>query len=192
MSSDLRKSLLFFHVDELKELCTTLQLPNNGTKISLIGRIIHFLETGKIISAPRIPVISKAIKGHFYPLLPNTLMLSGSYKNDLKTRMFFKQLIGEHFHFTAYGIDWLNNRWIIANPPSYQEFATMWQAEHLRRKTNPAAPKDEWAYINFVQLFIKENPTASQQTIHAAWDIERKKQKETAFTIIQKYKTNIY
>jgi len=80
MSSDLKKSLLFFHVDELKELCTELQLPNNGTKILLIERIIHFLETGKIISAPRIPLISKAIKGHFYPLSPDTLMLNGSYK----------------------------------------------------------------------------------------------------------------
>ncbi|XVN42631.1 MAG: hypothetical protein RCG15_08655 [Candidatus Rickettsia vulgarisii] len=64
------------------------------------------------------------MRGVVYHLHPNTLMLKGSYKNDLRNRQFFKQLIGEHFHFTAIAIDWLNDRWMqgLPPPPTYQEF----------------------------------------------------------------------
>ena len=106
-----------------------------------------------------------------------TLMLKGAYKNDLKTRLFFKQLIGEYFHFTAFGIDWLNDRWMEGKPPTYQEFAEMWHKEYEKRKKTPVPPKEEWAYINFVQNSLSISPTASQESINHAWECERQKQK---------------
>lgn len=111
------------HVQDLKEIAEKLSIPNNGTKLKLIARIIYFVQTGAVIKEPKVPVASCAQKGVQYPLAPNTVMLKGAYKNDLKTRLFFKNLIGEHFHFTAFGIDWLNDCWMAGDPPSYGAFA---------------------------------------------------------------------
>ena len=147
----LKDALNFLHVEELRDLCSKFCFINKGKKIVLIARIVHFIKTGEVIHEPKIPAISCAKRGHVYPLLPDTVILKGAYKNDLRTRLFFKQLIGEHFHFTAFGIDWLNDCWMSGNPPTYQAFADMWQARYLRRKSVGSDPKIEWAYINFTQ-----------------------------------------
>ena len=173
---NLKEALLFLHVAELRQLCMTQGVPSHGNKVTLIARIVHFISTGEIIKEPKIPTISKAKRGCDYPLEPSVLMLKGAYKNDLKTRLFFKQLIGEYFHFTAFGIDWLNERWLEGNPPTYQEFAIMWKAEYARRQKMGSTPKEEWAYINFTQNFIKVNPKASRVAIVESWEAERKRQ----------------
>lgn len=180
----LTTSLLFLKVEELKTLARALLLPDNGAKKQIINRILHFLQTGQKINAPTIPAVSRAQRGKEYPLKASTLMLKGAYKNDLVTRLFFKALIGPHFHFTAYGIDWLNERWLSGNPPTYQEFAHMWQAEHERRAIMPAAPKEEWAYINFIQAFLNHSPHASREIVMLAWERERLRNKAIAEGIL--------
>lgn len=110
-------------------------------------------------------------------MLASGLMIKGAYKNDLKTRLFFKVLIGEYFHFTSFGIDWLNELWMEGRPPTYQEFSSMWKLEYQRRKENPVDPKAEWAYINYVQSFIKQFPDATQKDINHAWENERERHK---------------
>lgn len=173
----LKNSLTFLHVGELRDLALRLSLVDKGNKMELILRVLHFLQTGTKLTAPKFPENSCAKRGQIYPLQPSGLMLKGAYKNDLKTRLFFKELLGEHFHFTAFGIDWLNERWMQGDPPTYQEFADMWKQEYERRKSTAVAPKEEWAYINFVQNFLKHAPEASRATIHHAWECERQRHK---------------
>lgn len=180
----LKEALNFLHVEELRGICVQLSLPTKGKKVPLITRIMHFLATDEIVIEPQMPRVSRAQRGHAYPLSPETPMLKGAYKNDLQTRLFFKQLIGEYFHFTAFGIDWLNERWMSGNPPTYQEFATMWQAEYARRKIHASQPKEEWAYINFTQNFVQENPDATREMINAAWEKEHTRNKKIVATIL--------
>lgn len=182
----LRKSLLFLHVEELKNICLKLSLPDSGKKGPIIARIVHFLETGKIITLPKIPKTSCAQKGKLYPLHPQTLIVKDAYKNDLVTRNFFKHLIGDYFHFTAFGIDWINERWLEGNPPTYQEFAEMWKAEYARRKKEPVAPKEEWQYINFTQKYIAEHPNASRDEQLAAWERERQHNVQIVLELLKK------
>jgi len=177
----LKESLLFLHVDELKNVAIRLSLVDKGNKMAIIMRILHFLETGLKLTIPKFPEKSCCKRGGSYSLGENELMLKGAYKNDLKTRSFFKQLIGNYFHFTAFGIDWLNERWMKGNPPTYQEFAEMWQEEYQKRKEMPVAPKEEWAYINFVQKNLLNSPTATRESVNSAWEYER-----------QRHKTNVY
>lgn len=186
--TSLKAALLFFHVAELRDLCLQLSLPKVGTKISLVCRIVHFVSTGQIITEPPVPAVSRAKRGVVYALKPETLMLKGAYKNDLKTRIFFKSLIGGHFHFTAFGIDWLHERWLNGNPPTYQEFADMWQAEYDRRKKYGSTPKEEWAYIKFTQNFLQENVYATREMLNAAWEKERERCKTVAAGILSKAK----
>jgi len=173
----LQESLNYLHIKELRDYCASLLLSTKGTKSTLIARIIHFLKTGEKIEVPKYPAISCAKGNKTFTPQPDSLMLKGLYKNDLKTRIFFKNLIGEYFHFTAFGIDWLEERWMEGKPPTYLEFAAMWQKEYAYRKENGSTPKDEWAYINFVQRYLLENPKASKDNILKNWDIERKRHK---------------
>ena len=188
----LKNSFTFLHVSELKNLATKLSLVDKGNKMALIMRILHFLHTGKKLALPKFPENACAKRGEIYPIHSTTLMLKGSYKNDLKTRLFFKQLLGDHFHFTAFGIDWLNDQWMEGNPPTYQEFAKMWQEEYEKRKSMPATPKEEWAYINFVQKFLQNSSEVSRESVNHAWECERRKHKANIIAWLKEKKFGLF
>jgi hypothetical protein len=167
-------ALLYLNMRELKTICVHFKIPTQGEKINLIGNIKIYLTNGKIAEIATIPAVSKAKPRTLYPLAPQTMILKGSFKNDLKTRIFLKKLIGNHFHYTAYGIDWIKNCWMQGTPPTYKQFATYWQSEHQARQISKAPMKEEWAYLNFLARYQKQHPAASKSQAIAAWKIERK------------------
>ena len=184
----LRTALLYLHMAELRSLCTALSLNAKGVKNILIQHILTYVgdsEKQKTITNDQtIPVSSKARKGAQYPLLPTTLMVYGSYKNDLKSREFFKKLIGPHFHFTVFGLDWLKKRWLHGNPPTYAEFALFWQQEYQARKGKPGELKKEWAYMNFLREYGSTHPSASKQEAINAWKLYRQKQVQLVHNLL--------
>jgi hypothetical protein len=154
---------------ELKKVCKKLKISDAGKKAQLIKRIVIFIQTGRVMPLPKIPASSRVQNYPIQNLEPHALMLYGEYKNDAKTRAFFKKLIGSYFHFTAFGIDWLNDRWIQGKPPTYQEFADYWIKEKKQRILKKAKPKDEWAFIKFMQCMKKEEPNATKDDLMHAW-----------------------
>ncbi len=182
----LSSALYFMKMAELKKACLFLLLPDAGNKCELIDRILTFITTGHIQQVQKIPSQSLAKNYPYQPLSPTSLMLYGGYKNDLQTRDFFKKLIGSYFHFTAYGIDWLNDRWIKGEPPTYQEFATYWITEtNQRRKTKPE-PKKEWAYIKFMQYMNEAMPHASREQLMQEWKNIQAQNALTVLTLLKK------
>ena len=182
--SQLQESLKFLHISELKDICKLLNITCKGKKPFMVSCILTFLKTGEVLSEPNIPSISRVPKGKKVPLSLDSLILKGDYKNDLKTRYFFKSIIGEHFHFTAFAIDWINARWIEGNPPTYEEYAKIWVQEMARRKKYGSKPKEEWAYINFIQKLKNINPSISRDEIINEWNMTRRKNKRTVQDIL--------
>jgi hypothetical protein len=181
----LQGALHYLHMSELKMACASLKLPFQGQKGEIIQCIMTFLRTGEVIKSPPLPEVSKA-KNMLSTLSPKSLILSGSYKNDLPTRTFLKTLVGDHFHFTAFGQDWIKNRWRNGNPPTYAEFASFWEKEYEQRKTRKATPKKEWAYINFLQQYGQKNPSFSKQHFLKEWERYRTQQVQIAQIILEK------
>ena len=179
--------LYYFHVHELKETCNRFQLSSSGKKKDLILRLLSYFKSGKKQELMDFPNSSKAHKGENYPLQPKTKILMGAYKNDLNTRMFFKKLIGDHFHFTAFGIDWINERWAKGDPPTYQEFASFWENEYESRKIRKATPKKEWAYLNFIHRYSKEHPEFSKTQVVEAWKLERNSYVQQSKMILENF-----
>lgn len=179
-------ALHYMKMDELKDACMLCSVPVKGKKTELINRVMTFIKDGTIATDIPIPLSSRAKNYPLQRLAPECYMLYGSYKNDATTRDFFKKLIGSHFHFTAFGIDWLNDRWQRGLPPTYQEFADYWQQEMDRRKVHKVAPKDEWAFINFVQRMKKQEPFAQQDDVMHAWKEMQKQQSEIATGLLKK------
>jgi hypothetical protein len=182
----LTEALHYCKMAELKQTCELLSLPPIGKKGALIARIVRYIQCGEITNLPHIPVQSRAPHYPPQPLAPSSLMLSGSYKNDLKTREFFKKLIGPHFHFTAFGIDWLTERWYQGNPPTYQEFADFWIEENTRRKRKKEKPKDEWMFIRFMQTVEKSAPNASLAERQDLWKKVQSQKAEEAEQLVKK------
>lgn len=183
----LNDALHYMNMAELKGVCVELKLSHAGMKAVIIDRIMHFIETGGVLAEPEIPDISKAKKRQVVLLRPESLILYGTHKNDLATRLFFKKLIGEHFHFTAVGHDWIRARWLEGNPPTYQEFADFWVAAQT---ANAVCPKQEWAYLSFIQRFVAEKPNASRVEITLNWKIEREKKVKEVRLLLKKIDTH--
>jgi hypothetical protein len=179
-------ALHYMKMDQLKEGCEKLTLSSKGKKKELIDRILTFIKTGQIVVCAKIPAKSIAKSYPEQLLKSDSYMLYGSYKNDAKTRAFFTSLIGPHFHFTAFGIDWLNDRWQQGLPPTYQEFADYWSKEMAWRKQHANAPKDEWAFIKFLQRMQRDEPNARQEDLMHAWKELQQKQAMTAEKLIEK------
>jgi len=188
----LNKALNFMKMEELRTVLRKMELPDKGKKVALIERIMHFIKTGETKKVLTFPAASKAQKGIVYPLHPDTLMMRGAYKNDLKARMFLKKLIGNHFHYTAFGIDWLTQRWLDSNPPTYQEFADFWQEETARRKKQKVGPKQEWAYLNFIKAFLTRYPNAERDDVMQAWEQVRNDNVKIARDVLKKISYKSY
>lgn len=181
----LNDALYYLKMKELQKASVLLSLPANGKKIELITRITTFVKTGKIIQLPSMPANSEAKNHPPQSLSVKALMLYGGYKNDAKTRAFFKTLIGQHFHFTAFGVDWLNEQWFKGAPPTYQAFANYWTQETERRKQTKVKPKDEWKLINFLQQMQKSDAHLSQKALMSQWKQLQADKAALAFEILE-------
>lgn len=181
----LHNALHFMKMDELRNVCYMLGIIETGKKAALIKRIMTFVTTGKIVQPIAIPPESQAKNYPPQPLKLSSLILHGGYKNDLATRTFFKKIIGSHFHFTAYGIDWIEERWLASNPPTYQEFVDYWTEETNRRKNQKVDPKDEWRFIRFVQEMNNKSPNIPHDEIMRAWKQEQTKQAATVLALLK-------
>lgn len=188
---ELFDSLNYMKMEELKVFCDKQFIPTDGKKGVIIRRIKHYLITGKIVKTAPLPEKSKAKKTDVRLLKPTALILSGLYKNDDETRAFMKKLVGKHFHFTSYGQDWIKLKWEEGLPPTYAQFAKFWQDEFLRRKSPEykACPKDEWAYLNFLQRYLKLHPNASRNEMASQWNKIRNVKANNAIKILMSIPT---
>jgi hypothetical protein len=171
--AELQDALNYMSVAELKEWCHAFGISTTGKKGALVRRIGRFVSGRKGAEDAPLPPASCAKKGAIAKLAANALILSGSYKNNSATRVFMQTLVGPQFHFTAFGQDWIHERWRQGRPPTYQEFAAFWQEEIEKRKTRNATPKKEWAYLNFVQSYRTTHPGSSHGEVARAWGKER-------------------
>jgi hypothetical protein len=185
----LRVALNHMNMTELKDECRSLGIRPTGRKGEIINGILGFVRGRKKPVANSIPHNCQAQAQGVYPLKKQTLILCGSYKNNDATRDFLKSVVGPHFHFTAFGQDWIRRQWAKGKPPTYAEFARAWQQEHLRRRSGEVArPKKEWAYLNFVQRFGRENPAIDRNQLASEWKKQRAAQAALAHRILGTFK----
>lgn len=173
------KDMYYLSMTELRSLCEYLQLPKKGKKAHLVLVLQTYLLSGSILVEEPLPTVSCG--SGMANLSAHGLILSGSYKNDQKTREFMKSLVGEHFHFTAWGQDWIKERWQKGKPPTFQEFGDAWQANYHESKQQKRSPKKEWAFLCFVQ---SKYPLASKSEILAAWKQIRREKADQVISII--------
>lgn len=163
--TQLESSIYFLKVGELKKIIQILNLNFSGNKPNMIRRIIAWYENKEEnfkTEKPVTQIISPIAN-------PKTHLMKGIYKNNAESRTIFQSLIGPHFHFTVFGLDWLNQQWNLGISPTFQEFAKFWQEEFEKRKIKKAPLKDEWMFLRFQKEFKEKHPNATNREFQSAW-----------------------
>lgn len=165
----LKEAIYFLKVEELKQLIVQLNLGKpTGRKNDLIVTILsHFkikAQDHTVLGDYKLPNKHKA------NVTSETHIIPGKYTNGKKSREIFKELIGEHFHFTVYGMEWIKKCWEAEIYPSYNEFSQFWESEYHRRKSGSDFKS---LSTNRRVVFFRANKGLGKVELEAKWELER-------------------
>ncbi len=176
-------SIYYLKVEELGQICAALTVSPRGAKGTLAKRILNAVgvadEDGRAISTGRETRFSR----YTGELDPETHILPGHYTNGPKMRAKLRTMIGDHFSFTNYGMEWIRERWLEESYPSFTEFASFWQGEYNRRR---AGGEFESLVTNARVRFFRamEGQGLSRDDLERAWQNERRSHVETVSQIL--------
>lgn len=179
-------SIYFLKVPELKQLLTDAGIKPTGSKQTMINSLIAYAKGDSTRpSAPQFTDGERALRQKANQYDPTVFIVPGVYTNNRKSRELFLTLIGRHFSFTTYGMDWIKDRWAEGTCPTYQAFAEFWQEEYLRRKNNGAFKSKQT--LQRVQFFrAMKDRNLSKGELEDAWAREREHHATRAIASIRK------
>jgi hypothetical protein len=183
---NLESAIYFLKVTELKQICEKFNQCHKGSKQDLINTLLAFARGDDNYSPNKqISAAEQALRDNANSYDPGVYLVPGVYTNNKASRAILLELIGRHFTFTSYGMDWIKAQWHEGNCPSYLEFADYWQTEYQKRKNrDDFASKQTLKRVNFFREMKGEN--LSKQELEKAWAVERAKQATTAFSLFSK------
>nr|WP_318540569.1 DUF6434 domain-containing protein [Terribacillus saccharophilus] len=158
--------------EELVQFCRENELPVSGSKMEITARIESFLRDG-LIEKPK-QKQSRRKKRSKEPLSRSTV-ITEDHRCSQDVRAFFKQEIGEHFHFSTYIQDYFR-----ANiGKTYEDAINAWHEEQTR-KQDPAYKKDiapQFEYNRFIREFFSNpiNKGKSRSQAVEAWNKKKSK-----------------
>lgn len=181
----LSQAIYFLKVDELKAFAARAGIKPRQSKQGLIDALLAVVcgapisDPGKQAFNPR-SAKSKALAARFdsdHHIVP------GVYRNNATYRARFKQMIGSHFTYTNYGMDWIKQQWQDGKCPTYEAFAKYWQDEFKRRKnSNDFASKPTLQRVNFFRKM--KALKLSKSELEHAWQAERTKNAKVAVVLL--------
>ena len=164
--------------EELTAFCKQLGIPATGKKLEILARIETVLRTGQLpqpeVAVPRgisgQPTRKPRHRDSDAPLTLDTPVVN--FKSDQKTRQFFQNVIGPHFHFTAHMADFMREH--KDETLTYGDLVEEWQAEHERRKSATYKPSimKSCEYNQFIRDFFADDQNKGKRLKDAisAWN----------------------
>lgn len=158
--------------EELVQFCRDNELPVSGSKMEITARIESFLLNG-LIEKPK-QKQSRRKKKSKEPLSRSTIITEG-HRCSQDVRTFFKQEIGEHFHFSTY----IQNYFRANIGKTYEDAINAWREEETR-KQDPGYQKDiapQFEYNRFIREFFSKpvNKGKTRSQAIEAWNKKKSK-----------------
>ncbi|MCD4756590.1 SAP domain-containing protein [bacterium] len=155
---------------ELVDFCREIGISGSGGKIEIAGRIEKYLKTGKIENKKSKNGGKK--RGNIQKTPENiNEVIPDNYTSSQLFREYFKSIIGQHFHFTAY-----MKKYMETHPGiTFKEYVNEWQAEYERRKNKNYHPKimKSCEYNQYIRDFFKDNPNKTRNEAIKYWKIKK-------------------
>lgn len=179
----LAEAIYFLKLSELKQFLAERELATSGKKQELIDRILEYcgLPPAQTNQKSKLDFIPKK-RGEKDSYTSETHIIPGQYTNGQLSRQKFKELIGQHFKFTTYGMTWIKECWAKGITPSYEDFAKYWQSEYDRRKSGGDFQS---AQTNRRVVFFRDHKGLSKEALEKAWQSERKRMYETVRELLE-------
>ena len=160
----------YWYKEEFIEFCRQYKLKTIGRKPELKTRIEYFIKTGNP------PVENKQHKSKSkksLQQLPKNINepIPDNYTSSELFRTYFKSIIGDHFHFTAYMMAYIKTHPGI----TFKEYVDEWQREHQKRKNKSYKPDimKSCEYNQYIRDFFANNTVYSLKDAIKCWKYKK-------------------
>jgi hypothetical protein len=156
---------------ELIAFCKSNRLQVKGGKIELSHRIESFLATGKIEKSP-LKIRRQGKWDSEQRITRKTPVVN--YKNDTKTKLFFVEAIGSHFHFNAYLRQFSKIPNINCNL-TYGDLVDGWRKSEADKKSLKLKPliEKQFQFNQFQRDFYAAEKGKTRKQMIEAWKMVR-------------------
>jgi len=175
----LKEALYFLKKEELSLILSKASQETMGCKQDLIDRVEGLFST--VPQKEKQTAASSRLKSN----TQNSHLISPkTYTNGQKSRQIFLKLIGPHFKFTTYGMDWIKKQWALGKEPSYRDFAEYWQKEFQRRQDGGDFKSK---LTNRRVVFFREHKGLglSKAELEQAWKTKREEMRDLVWVLLK-------
>lgn len=153
LSSESFKSFYYLK-EELVNFCRNENLPTSGGKLEITERIVHYLDTGNVIS-----VKSKTKTATYTGLITENTEIECDFVCSEHHRAFFKEKIGKSFSFNV-----AFQKWLKANSGKTYAASIKAYYEILEQKKNSKTTIDkQFEYNTYIRDFFADNSSLNLQ-----------------------------
>ena len=150
--------------EELADFCRANGLPATGSKLDLTDRIACFLDTGKVLSAPKTRRVSSKV---------TTITLDSPIEPDFVCsevhRAFFREQIGESFSFNVAFQKWLKSN----TGKLYSDAVAAYYEILAEKKTTKTTIDRQFEYNTYVRDFFEANKGRSLDDAIKCWKYKK-------------------
>ncbi len=150
--------------EELTEFCKANGIPASGSKTGLTERIAHYLDTGKVISAPKVRRTCSKITS----ITLDSLIEPGIVCSEVH-RAFFKEQIGDSFSFNV-----AFQKWLKANAgKTYKDAVDAYRDIMAEKKTGRTVIDKQFEYNTYIRDFFEANKGRSLDEAIICWKYKK-------------------
>ena len=154
----------YYLKEELTAFCRKNNLQTSGSKINIIERIAHYLDTGKKLAAEK-----KYKRANTVEKITLDSIIERHFVCSEKHRMFFKEQIGQSFSFNV-----LFQKWLKSNGgKTYQEAINAYYQTLNDKKEKGTAIGKQFEYNAYIRDFFKKNKNRTLEDAIKCWKYKK-------------------
>jgi hypothetical protein len=163
LDSDTFRSFYYLK-EELIEFCKISGLPVSGSKIEIINRIAHYLDTGEISQ----PISQTRVKVNIEEITDSS-KIEENFICSEKHRAFFKEKIGRSFSFSVAFQKWLKNN---AGETYAQAVEAYYMILEEKKKCKTTIDK-QFEYNTYIRDFFADNKGRTLKDAIKCWNYKK-------------------
>lgn len=163
LSSTAFKSYYYLK-QELVDFCKEIGLQATGSKLELVDRITHFLDTGE-----KVITLKKKVKPTNIGAITEDSVIEANFVCSEKHRIFFKSKIGSSFSFNVPFQKWLKSN----TGKSYKEAIEAYYLILEEKKNGKRSIDKQFEYNTYIRDFFNDNDNKALDDAIKCWKYKK-------------------